>query len=90
VLQVAGVEAYGQGTVLNEVRPADIISHAPHWRQQVSMNEMQPGGGSHDVGFGGRNFFNSADVARSDVEVGGAHGLGGVAAVTTWRFQLKY
>ncbi len=82
MLQVPGVEADGQGAVLNEVGPGDE-SHVP-------VSERDAGGGSHDVGFGGRDFFNSADIAGDDVEVGGAHGLRGVAAVTTRRFQLKY
>ena len=83
-----GVEADGQGAVLNEVGPGDE-SHAPHWLQ-VPVSERNAGGGSHDVVFGGRDFFNSADIAGDDVEVGGAHGLRGVAAVTTRGFQLKY
>ena len=89
MLQVPGVEADGQRAVLNEVGPGDE-SHAPHSRQQVPVSERDAGGGSHDVGFGGRDFFNSADIAGDDVEVGGAHGFRGVAAVTTRGFQLKY
>ncbi len=89
MLQMLSVEADGHRAVLHEVRPGERGDETASSSTTATSVSVRGVSSVHDIGFGRRYSFYSANIACNDVEVRWAPCLGGVASVAAKEVRTR-